>query len=192
MMDDYFDVDAILRDEERVPVEFNTQAHNLGYLDPASDSPDLEPGAALELPLWLAAVLANRNIVDVSLPRVFTGRTRQALIADAPTVALRDKGAFYYEIGVELAELVRPPNPPLVQLLRTVLAKRYAGVLDISTNSLGQDTTYFTRQLTNLERNLFEAGYWNTSAFYAWKTRRMEKLTTSSIMRPPKRKRGRS
>ena len=43
-MCDYYDIDQILQEDERVPCTFNTDAMNLGYLDPGHMDDDLEAG----------------------------------------------------------------------------------------------------------------------------------------------------
>lgn len=137
----YYDIDAILAEEERVPTVLNYDAFNLGYFNQnhhlsalangasedegesesesesesdadsdidksinnkhykgkgrrngkndytrEDDERILRAGTALELPLWLAAYLAEKVKASIEPPRSYSVRFRTALIADPSAV----------------------------------------------------------------------------------------------------------
>merc|ERR1711981_1461902 len=91
MVSNYYDLDAILAEEERVAAEFSIDAHGLGYLDPARDAtvePDIRTGSKLDLPYWMIPPLNQRNWVEFQFPKFFGKHFRESLHADAaPQVA---------------------------------------------------------------------------------------------------------
>lgn len=211
-MCDYYDIEEILYEDERVPCVFNTDAINLGYLDPGRMDDDLEEGCKVcsyrhalcspvrvlsqclpvsfcnpvvgvqvDLPLWMAGTLAARNMVAVQQPPCFSSKVRNQLSADPGSVKLRDKNPYYYELGMELSALANDGSLP--STLRKVLATRFSSIFDRSTNSRNEDTTLMMRDLTNMERTLFEAGYESASTLYRWKTRQLTRLATADIFK---------
>lgn len=83
----YYNVKAILAEEERVPVRFNTGVSGLGrQLDPSTSDEDLSTGSNVELPLWIIPELAVRNMVRVKLKKCFGERTKRELEAGASKV----------------------------------------------------------------------------------------------------------
>jgi GINS complex subunit 3 len=58
----YFDIDAILAEEQLLPCVFQTEAVGLGFLDASGVSDDLERSSRIDLPMWLAQDLMRRNV----------------------------------------------------------------------------------------------------------------------------------
>lgn len=93
----YFCAEAILAEEDRVPVVFRSKAANLGFLDPGCQDEDLPEGSRVEVPLWLARALEAKNMVRLELPKHFAARFREDLLAGPEAVNLRDRSLFFYE-----------------------------------------------------------------------------------------------
>ena len=143
----------------------------------------------IALPLWMATTLAARNFVSVAAPNSFSDRVRSQLNADPGAVKLRDKNPYFYEVGLHLSVLLADGSLPAA--LRRVLASRFSDIFDSSTNSRNEDITLMMRDLTNLERELFEAGYNAANSLYRWKTRELTRLATAEVLkRGVKRGRG--
>ena len=53
----------------------------------------------------LAELLALHNVVDLSFPRQYSVRVRNALDAQAKSVRLRDLNAWWYAVGIRLSAL---------------------------------------------------------------------------------------
>lgn len=53
----YYDINAVLAEEERIPCELQTDIIKLGHLDKMRDDTNLQRGAKLLLPIWLAKEL---------------------------------------------------------------------------------------------------------------------------------------
>lgn len=178
---DYFDLDAILVEDERVPVTFRVGAHRLGHLDPAAGTRDLSDGAQLELPHWLASALALKGMVSVELPRKYSQRVRSKLLADPTSLSLRDKSPHYHALGIKLSAQLGDAH--LAATLRQALTGRYKQILDVAQGSREEDTSDFARRLTELELRMFTTGIHAARAYHAWRCREQEKLQASRLVR---------
>ena len=57
----YYDLDAILSEQETVPCTFHIDVIKIGHLDPHSPDSALRSGATVDLPLWLAKQVGARE-----------------------------------------------------------------------------------------------------------------------------------
>mmetsp|Transcript_11247 Transcript_11247/g.12748 ORF Transcript_11247/g.12748 Transcript_11247/m.12748 type:complete len:194 (-) Transcript_11247:1122-1703(-) len=185
---DYYGIDDILSEEDQIPVTFNTDAFNLGFLDSTSDSPELGKGAQVELPCWLADILAQRNFVKIKMPKHYTKKYRTYLLADPTVVNLRDKSSFYYDTGIRLCKFFRSSAEAsiLVSTCLKAFSFRYRSILDRCLSSRNEDNTSYTNMLTHTEQLIFNAGYNSSHEIFKWKNRDDDKLTS---FRQKKRKR---
>lgn len=67
-------------------------------------------------------------------------------------------------------------------LLMVFSGERFKRLLDCSLNSLNEDVNSFTRDLPNLEKSLFSAGYRTSEEYVGWKSRAFNKLATSKVI----------
>merc|ERR1712072_472383 len=102
----YFEIDAILSEEERVQTEFQIDAYGLGYLDPARNAvtdPDLTSGSSLSLPYWMVQPLNKRNWVELRFPKYYGKLFLDELLADAKpeVLSLHDKSPYFEVFGFQ-------------------------------------------------------------------------------------------
>ncbi|CAM9619183.1 unnamed protein product [Sphacelaria rigidula] len=129
----------------------------------------------------MARPLAGKGMVDLDLPKHYTHRFREQLDAGPAAVNLRDRSPFYYEVGVALAALT--DDQRLQETLLMVFSgERFKRLLDCSLNSLNEDVHTFTRELPNLEKSLFDAGYQASEEYVGWKSRAFNKLAMSKVI----------
>lgn len=103
---------------QKIPCTFEVDVAGLGYLDGASASPDMAAGTRLQLPLWLAEMLAVSQRLgtladglSLDLPAALApGRVRNALRADARTVELRALATHFYGLGARVLALFDDPD----------------------------------------------------------------------------------
>ena len=101
------DLDRILSEEERIPCVFDSNgASGLGFLDVTNDHMDLFGGARVELPLWMALALARKRMVTMELPKHYQKKMRDSIDAGAESINLKEFSPYFYEVGVEIANLV--------------------------------------------------------------------------------------
>ncbi|OVA12957.1 GINS complex [Macleaya cordata] len=128
----YYDVDDIIMEEELFYVVFQVGANGVGLLVPVQKqtmcdllnitwteaqcyewffigfsvrSMQIEKGAKVELPFWLAQELHLRQAVSVNVPACFNQKTRKEIQADAACVDLRNRCPYFYELGCKVAPL---------------------------------------------------------------------------------------
>jgi hypothetical protein len=78
----YYDIDAILAEEELVPCTTNFDFSFLGWLDPDLHGKSYLPEASrVKLPLWLLQAWATVGYVHLGLPRHFQRKARERLEA---------------------------------------------------------------------------------------------------------------
>ncbi|KAL1897993.1 DNA replication protein [Sporothrix stenoceras] len=127
----YYDVDAILTDAEKIPCEFQIDVPGLGYLD-QTPSHTLKAGTRLNLPLWLAEMLALANnaassdeakpFLTLNLPPALRHDVIQALKADPRAVPLRDQSAHFYALATRMLDLFEDAD--LAAVLRDAFVGR--------------------------------------------------------------------
>ena len=88
----YYDVDAILAEEELIPCSTNLDFAHLAHLDPdhvGSKQSYLPESSRIKIPLWGVEKWALLGYVRLSLPRHFSRKARERLEADPSEVDLR-------------------------------------------------------------------------------------------------------
>lgn len=85
------------------------------------------------------------------------------------------------QVGVVLATLTGDQRLQDT-LLMVFSGERFKRLLDCSLNSLNEDVNSFTRDLPNLEKSLFDAGYRASAEYVGWKSRAFNKLATSKVI----------
>lgn len=99
----YLDIDTILCDEERLPCHFLLEASDLGFLDSTIESPDLPEGSRVELPMWMALVLSDKQMASLELPKHFERKMRDEILAGAANINLKEYSFYFFEVGSRLA-----------------------------------------------------------------------------------------
>jgi GINS complex subunit 3 len=102
----HLDIDRILSEGERVPCTFNNDSPLLGQLDTTNEEEYLPEGTKVELPLWLAKALSHKDYVKIELPKHYGSKMRDAILAGAAPINLKDFSHYYFEIGLQLATLL--------------------------------------------------------------------------------------
>ena len=97
-------VHALLADEELVDCTLLIDGEGMGHLLGDDKAGDLAKGAQLKLALWLALVLAKKNMVRISLPNRYGASVRADLEAGPTVVDLHSIAPYYYTVGHKLAD----------------------------------------------------------------------------------------
>lgn len=142
---DFWNLDDILVEEEFVPCSFKHNAKGLGYLnlmDSLASSTlthkqrryqlqhvkdlTLEAGVRIQLPMWLAMRLVERELVDALTPK-FIGKEFIALLkAGCLNVTMRNISLYVYEAGIKICEVLTPAkSSSIVELLLQVFVDRF-------------------------------------------------------------------
>eukprot|EP00850_Spirogloea_muscicola_P022381 SM000291S10859 [mRNA] locus=s291:33103:34557:+ [translate_table: standard] len=168
MADSYYDLDAVLVDDEQIPVIFRVGATGIGRaLDPSCDDDDLKKGAQVDLPLWMVQPLAGRNMIDVRLPRCYRDGLRKEMQADPGCVRLRECCQFFYKLGCKLVPLVK--DRTLGTFVQSAYQGRYKDILVHAHSAPDKDISEMRRRLTNEEFSLMESGQKSMQHYKMWR-----------------------
>lgn len=114
----------------------------LGFIESTSASTDLKKGTRVQLPVWLAEMLAgatalgfSENILSVSTPSALSPRVLNALKADPRHVELRQFATNFYGIGEKFLELF--DDESIREVLITTYKLRAAEIADLAHNPQG-------------------------------------------------------
>jgi GINS complex subunit 3 len=169
---------------QKIPCTFELDVPDLGYLDNNPTAP-LKSGTQIQLPLWLAEMLALQNagdegksFVSLELPPPLSDEVVQALKADPRAVALRDQSAHFYNLATRMLDLFEEKE--LVAVLRKTFAVRAAeialharkgaagGEEKASNLGVGGAGEEFLRGLDEWERKLFRKAHDGTKVGKEW------------------------
>jgi len=175
-----------MANSQRVVTTFLQRVPGVGpVLDPNTDLPDVEVGAKLELPLWLARELHSESLVDVQAPKGFNRTYREILEADANCVDLHKLCPNYYRLGGHLARMALDESQDIATSLVDTFHQRYHRLVNYSVSSAGDtvgECQAFIAQLDNDERRMFRAGKEAADQMKEWDNRSIEKVTANEVV----------
>jgi GINS complex subunit 3 len=99
----YYDIDAILAEEELVPCTTLFDFSHLSYFDPDARHGEshLPEASNVKMPLWAVEKWATLGYVRLSLPRHYSRKARERLEADPGDADLRYVGYYLLRTLVE-------------------------------------------------------------------------------------------
>ncbi|KAF2860631.1 GINS complex, Psf3 component [Piedraia hortae CBS 480.64] len=106
----YYSPDAILTDAQKAPCTFTLAVPRLAPLNSGSA---VEAGTKLDIPLWMAELLAvskpsgpsGQSLVTLDMPPALGQRVMNALRADPRSVDLRAQAFYFYGLCERMLEL---------------------------------------------------------------------------------------
>ncbi|RKO97776.1 hypothetical protein CXG81DRAFT_15714 [Caulochytrium protostelioides] len=104
-MGDYWDIDAILADTQRVPAIFNDAVPGYGHLE-GNGEPDLTAGVKVEIPFWYIATLAHTERIDLLFPSCYGRPVLMDLTASPLAVNLAQLSPYYYKLAMLYLDLI--------------------------------------------------------------------------------------
>ncbi|WFD39607.1 DNA replication protein [Malassezia japonica] len=126
---DYWSVEAILAEGQRLPCVFQVDVPGLGHLEESGEV-DMHKNTRIELVYWMAHLLAVYDIVTIQQPRAYGARVRSALEASASSVQLRSLLPYWYALAVRLARLLASEDlQALLSKVRRLAHQTYIGRL---------------------------------------------------------------
>eukprot|EP00521_Asterionellopsis_glacialis_P018046 CAMPEP_0195295480 /NCGR_PEP_ID=MMETSP0707-20130614/17494_1 /TAXON_ID=33640 /ORGANISM="Asterionellopsis glacialis, Strain CCMP134" /LENGTH=261 /DNA_ID=CAMNT_0040356721 /DNA_START=74 /DNA_END=859 /DNA_ORIENTATION=+ len=156
--------------------------------------------SSFKMPLWSIEQWTQLGFVNIGIPKHFRQTARERLLADPSQADLRRYNERFYASGLKWMDLVssmsssddtstksttstssrhqrrqQEINDNEAKALRTTLLQTYTGdrlrrTLDYAMSSVGDDVSFYTRTLTEMERRLFQRGSSGATAFSKWKT----------------------
>lgn len=176
------DIDEILAEEERIPCVFQVDAKDLGFLDTSIQVSDLPMHSKVDLPLWLAQNLVDKNMVELEIPKYFGPRMRDEIMAGPSAIKLKDFSFYFYDVGMKLCRILRDTD--LQRTLRIAFSsERFKALMVRSLSTSQEDVSDFTQQLLSTELTLFNSGYKAACDISHWRSRQTSVIKEASILR---------
>ncbi|CAK4034321.1 DNA replication complex gins psf3 [Lecanosticta acicola] len=164
----YYSPDAILTDAQKAPCTFELAVPHLTALNAGSK---IENGTKLELPLWLAEMLAvsqpsgSGSLATLDMPPALGQRVVNALSADPKSVDVRAQAQWFYGMGERMLELF--DEEELAEVLSDTFKQRTLEIADKAQN-MKVAVNDFTKGLDENERQLFKAAHEGSKAVNEW------------------------
>ena len=106
----YYNPDSILTDSQKAPCTFELAVPGLS---PLNNGSAIEHGTKLDLPLWMAEMLAvskpagpsSTSLASLDMPAALGPRVLNALSADPKSVELRAQAQWFYGLGERMLDL---------------------------------------------------------------------------------------
>lgn len=158
---DYYDIDDILAEGEKVPCKFNLTVPGLGYLE-GNPGKAIQKDSVVELPLWLASVLAICEILEESLqrfidllePPFFNPKVLNALKTSAASVDLHSIVSNFYKMTEKWASMF--DDEDLVEMIKQLFKDRAFEINNYANNTTRHINNDFMLSLDEYEKYLFK------------------------------------
>ncbi|KAF9057401.1 hypothetical protein BJ165DRAFT_1378995 [Panaeolus papilionaceus] len=105
---DYFSIDSILAENQKIQCTFKEQLPHMGHLGGGSER-DISVNSKVQLPLWLAYTVIYSNWAEFNIPTPFSTRVRNALKAEPCSVRLSNlvgAGGLWYGFGKAIMDIL--------------------------------------------------------------------------------------
>ncbi|KAK4623694.1 DNA replication complex GINS protein PSF3 [Fulvia fulva] len=171
MASKYYDPDAILTEAQKAPCTFELTVPELSALNAGST---VEVGTKLDLPLWLAEMLAmskpagpSSSLASMDVPSALGPKVMAALAAGPKSVDIRAQAQWFYGMGERILNLF--DDEELADVLSKTFRERALEIADKAQNtrSMGEGDE-FMRGLERSERELFRAAHEGNAAVKKW------------------------
>lgn len=172
---DYWDLDCILAEQQKVPSFFKDKVPGLGFLEGNLER-DLHENSRVDIPFWLAQPLAMKGYIDMELPSCFGERIRNDLDASALSVNVKQLSSYFYQLGTYIVQLTgNTPELNLTDVLTNTLINRISAIIDhaeTAKSSNRTDQSKFLLGLDETEKNIYKLAKGSMSTMDLWHTKR--------------------
>ncbi|KJA24671.1 hypothetical protein HYPSUDRAFT_65549 [Hypholoma sublateritium FD-334 SS-4] len=183
---DYFSIDAILAENQKIQCTFKHEIKNMGHLAGGSDR-DIAMLSKVQIPIWLAYTVIYSDWAEFNIPAPFGSRVRNALKAEPTSVRLSNlvgAGGLWYGFGKTIMEILSDEqademSDALVKAFRGRLlevidqAQHFAALGHASGGGASSNTAQSFREgLDTTERELFALAQESAKRTKQWSERR--------------------
>ncbi|XP_055380314.1 DNA replication complex GINS protein PSF3 [Condylostylus longicornis] len=184
----YYSVDDILVTHERVPCNVNTKLLKMGFLDPGSETSDLEPGKSVNLPLWyLKELKPNNPYFSVQVPEIYKNVHKAVCEADATNIELGKLHQYFYEYGRHITPYDR--NHIVGKIVFESMRQRVQHLLEICKSTTVDEKPEL--KLETLENGLYDQGVRTNTMFKDWLQFKTSSISASGLVQEYAKKRKR-
>ncbi|KAI0068899.1 GINS complex Psf3 component [Artomyces pyxidatus] len=169
MDDDYYSIESILAENQKIQCTFKVDIPDMGHLDGGNER-DIKAQSKIQLPLWIAYILIYSDYADFTIPSPFSARVKNALNAEAKSVRLSSlvgAGGLWYGFGKIVMRLLDDaPANEMSEILTKTFRDRLVEVIDQAQHfaalgpaggggQSGDQALMFREGLDGTERELF-------------------------------------
>ncbi|KAK0498314.1 hypothetical protein EDD18DRAFT_1308579 [Armillaria luteobubalina] len=170
MEDDYFSIDSILADNQKIQCIFSKKIPDLGHLWGGSER-DIAAQGKYQIPIWMTYIVVYSDWADFNIPTPFGNRVRNALNAEPRSVRLSSlvgAGGLWYGFGKTIMDMLSDEQAnEMSQMLTKTFRERLVEVIDQAQHfaalgpagggggSTGDTGQAFREGLDGTERELF-------------------------------------
>ncbi|EAU84595.1 hypothetical protein CC1G_00114 [Coprinopsis cinerea okayama7 len=169
MDNDYFSVEAILAENQKIQCTFKQEIPGMGHLAGGSDR-DIAVLSKVQLPMWLAYIVIYSDWADFNIPPPFGLKVRNALNAEATSVRLSNlvgSDGSWYGFGKMIMDMLsEPQGTEMSKMMTTAFKARITELVDQAQHfaalgpggaggSSGDTAQLFRQGLDTTERELF-------------------------------------
>ncbi|KAJ8468232.1 hypothetical protein ONZ51_g9771 [Trametes cubensis] len=133
MEDDYYSIESILAENQKIQCTFKIDIPEMGHLD-GGKAGDLKALTKAQIPLWMAYIIIFSDYADFTVPPPFSARVRNALNAEPRSVRLSSQvgqGGLWYGFGRMIMNLLNDNSAKeLSGVLTTTFRARLPEVID--------------------------------------------------------------
>lgn len=161
MTKDYYDLDDILADAEKIPCRFNITVPGLGYLE-GNPGKAIQKDTKVELAMWLAQVLAISGIledsetsfVDLSEPDFMNYKVLNAIKTDPVHLDLHSISPNYFKLIEKWSTLFNDKST--IAIAMKMLKERAFEINNFANNSNRKFNNNFTYSLDEFEKEIYK------------------------------------
>jgi len=179
---DYFSIEAILAENQKIQCTFKQEIPGMGHLGGGSER-DIAMLSKVQIPIWLAYTIIYSDWAEFNIPTPFGSRVRNALKAEACSVRLSNlvgQGGLWYGFGKTIMDILSDEQAnEMSEMLSKAFRERLLEVIDQAQHfaALGQtgpggssaDTAQSFREgLDTTERELFSLAQESTKRTKMW------------------------
>lgn len=107
MEDDYYSIESILAENQKIQCTFKVPVPDMGHLDGGNER-DVKVQSKIQIPMWMAFILVYSDYADFNIPPAFAARVRNAINAEPKSVKLSNlvgQGHTWYGLGQMIMKL---------------------------------------------------------------------------------------
>ncbi|KAI0698906.1 GINS complex, Psf3 component [Cytidiella melzeri] len=185
MDDDYYSIESILAENQKIQCTFKVDIPDMGRLDGGNEQ-HIKALSKMQIPMWMAYILIYSDFADFNIPPPFQARVRNALNAEARSVKLSNlvgQGGLWYGLGRMIMRLLddAPANELSGILVKTFRARlpevidqaQHFASINVSGGGAGSSdgTLAFREGLDGTERELFALAQESARRTWEWYTK---------------------
>lgn len=161
MSGNYYDLDDILADGEKIPCRFNITVPGLGYLE-GNPGRAIEKDTKLDLPIWLAEILAKSTIgedntqgfINLIDPDFINSQVLNAIKTSATSIDLHKLLPHFYRLVEKWSTLFK--DEELIHIVLNLIKDRAMEISNYASNTNKTINNEFIYTLDEFEKKLYK------------------------------------